>query len=296
MVKFQIVYADELATPSYQHYALFRQLEMEEDDWAAGVAEAAKADVGLAFDVYGERSLALALKLGAAAVKVHATDFFNEGLVEAALRGAPQVFLSAGGIESGELDAFFVRHPSALDRATLFYGFQAEPTATSDNNLARLQALRQRWPGLRLGFMDHTDGSSDESGWLSTLALPLGAAAIEKHLSLDRELALEDYVSALAPSAFRRFVERVRAAEDALGSDALELTDAERAYRRRAVKVVTASRALAAGATLTADDLSLLRTALEDGRQPINEMARVTGRSVRRALAQGDAIYVDDLA
>jgi N,N'-diacetyllegionaminate synthase len=295
MVKFQIVYADELATPSYQHYALFQQLEMRDADWIAGVSEAASAGVGLAFDVYGPRSLGLALKLGAVAVKVHATDFFNESLVEAALADAPQVFLSAGGIESRELKGFFARHPSALAKATLFYGFQAEPTATGDNNLRRLRSLRQQWPGLRLGFMDHADGGSDEAGWLSTLALPLGAVAIEKHLSLDRELALEDYVSALAPSAFRAFVDRVRAAEGALGSDALELTDAERAYRRRAVKVVTARRPLDTGTSLATEDLSLLRTALEEGRQPINEPARAIGRSLRRAVAPGDAIYVDDL-
>ena len=295
LVKFQIVYADELAAPSYQHFALFRQLEMPDAAWISGTAEAGKTGVGLAFDVYGTRSLALALKLGAAAVKIHATDFFNDGLVDAALDGAPEIFLSAGGIEIDEIDAFFKRHPRALDKATLFYGFQAEPTATADNNLRRLVSLRQRFPGLRLGFMDHTDGADEESGWLSALALPLGATAIEKHLTLDRELALEDYVSALGPAAFRSFVARVRAAESALGSERLELTGPEKAYRRRAVKVVTAARALAPGATLGAEDLVLLRTALEDGRQPLNELTHAIGRELTRVIDTGAAIYRDDL-
>jgi sialic acid synthase SpsE len=294
-VKFQIVYADELAAPSYQHYALFKALEMPDAAWIAGAAEAAKAGVSLAFDVYGERSLALAVRLGAAAVKVHATDFFNAELVAAALERAPRIFLSAGGIEIEEVDAFFTRHPSAMEKATLFYGFQAEPTETTDNNLRRLISLRKRFPALRLGFMDHTDGGGDEGGWLSTIAIPLGAAAIEKHLTLDRELALEDYVSALGPSAFRAFVARVRAAEGALGSERLELTAAEKAYRRRALKVVTATRALAPGATLGAEDLVLLRTALDDGRQPINVLADAVGRQLTRVVAAGAAIYADDL-
>jgi sialic acid synthase SpsE len=295
VVKFQIVYADELAAPSYQHYPLFRQLEMPDSDWVAGTSELAKVGMGLAFDVYGPRSLALALELGAAAVKEHATHYVNAELVDAALRGAPQVFLSAGGIEVSELQAFFIRHPSAMGKTTLFYGFQAEPTATADNNLRRLLSLRRRFPELRLGFMDHTDGAGDEAGWLSALALSLGAVAIEKHLTLDRELALEDYVSALAPGAFRAFVGRVRAAERALGSEALELTAVERAYRRRAVKVVTAARVLAPGAELAPEDLALLRTALDDRREPLNELARAVGRRLTRSVAIGAAIYVDDL-
>lgn len=295
LVKFQIAYADELATPSYQHYALFRQLEMPDAAWEAGTREAAGAGVGLAFDVYGPRSLALALRLQAAAVKIHATDFFNAPLVASALAQAPQVFLSAGGIEIAEVDAFFARHDSASKRVTLFYGFQAEPTGTGDNHLRRLAALRQRFPGLRLGFMDHADGDTDESGWLAALALPLGATAIEKHLTLDRALQLEDYVSALGPAAFRRFVDRLRAAERALGSDALGLTEAERAYRRRAVKVATASRRLDAGVALTDGDLVLLRTALAEGRTPVNDLAAVQGRTLRRAIDAGEAVYLDDV-
>src|SRR5687767_1646246 len=32
--KFQLVYAEELATPDYQHFALFKKLEMADDVWA----------------------------------------------------------------------------------------------------------------------------------------------------------------------------------------------------------------------------------------------------------------------
>lgn len=295
LVKFQIVYADELASPSYQHYALFRQLEMADEAWTAMADEARQARVGLAFDVYGDRSLSLALQLGADAVKIHATDFFNHRLVGHALGAAPRVFLSAGGIEPAELDQFFAWHATAAGRTTLFYGFQAEPTEPADNNLARLASLHARLPGVALGFMDHTDGARDEAGWLSTLAIPLGAVAIEKHLSLDRELALEDYVSAVAPSAFRAFVARVRMAEAALGRPELELTPAERAYRRRAVKVVVASRPLAVGATIADEDVALLRTALSDGHEPFNRLEDVSGRTLGRDVATGDAIYREDV-
>ena len=295
LVKYQIVYADELAAPSYQHYALFQQLEMPDSAWRAAADEARKGGIGIAFDVYGDRSLSLALELEAAAVKIHATDFFNDTLVERALRLAPHVFLSAGGIDVTELRQFFERHRAAEEKITLFYGFQAEPTPTEHNNLARLRSIRAMFPRLTLGYMDHTDGGSEEAGWLSTLAIPLGVRAIEKHLTLDRALALEDYVSAVGPEAFRTFVGRVRMAEAALGGESLDLTTAERAYRRRAVKVVVARRPLRAGETIAPGDVSLLRTALTEGSDPFNRLTDVVGHTLARDVASGDAVYRETL-
>ena len=70
---------------------------------------------------------------------------------------------------------------------------------------------------------------------------------------------------------------------------------AEKAYRRRAVKVVIAARTLDPEHALASDDLALLRTALDEGRAPINELGRVLGRRLSRGVAAGGAIYEDDL-
>ena len=71
-LKLQLVYADELCTGDYKHHALFRSLEMADEIWLelANYAQAQK--IALMLDVFGPRSLALAIRLGAAAVKIHA--------------------------------------------------------------------------------------------------------------------------------------------------------------------------------------------------------------------------------
>jgi N,N'-diacetyllegionaminate synthase len=296
LVKFQLVYADELATPQYPYYDLFRALEMAASAWADVAEEAARGKIGLVFDVYGPRSLRQAADLGAAAVKIHSTDFFNEPLVAEALAVMPQVFFSAGGITIDEVAAFLARAGDAAARLTLLYGFQSEPTATADNHLRRLGALRARFPALALGFMDHADGDSDEAGWLGVLALPYGVRVIEKHLTLDRGLAMEDYVSALGSAAFARYVARIRAAETALGYGRLDLSPPEAAYRDRALKVIVAVRALAAGATLAAGDVALLRTGRDGARDVFHRPAELLGRRLRRAVTAGWAIGPDDLA
>lgn len=259
-VKFQLVYADELATPHYQHYNLFRSLEMPHDAWRTVAQEIKRGGARLYLDVFGERGLKEAVELQADGVKIHTTDFFNTRLVRSALDIIPRVFISFGGISVQELEAFITLHRISPSQPVCFmYGFQAEPTPVELNNIRRLEALRARFPGYRFGFMDHASGDSDDAMTLSLMALPFGIECIEKHLSLDRTLELEDYGSALSPERFRKFVERIRHLELALGTDDLELTPAEREYRRRAAKVVVAGKGLKRGTALTLDLLSLKR-------------------------------------
>jgi len=291
IVKFQLVYADELATPDYAYFGLFTQLEMSDAAWAR-VAQAAKeAGIGLMFDIFGERSLRLALELGAVGVKLHSTDFYNTRLARAALDRAPHVYLSAGGIEYDDIARTLDSYAIAPGRATLMFGFQGEPTPIGENHIARIPSIAARCPGLRLGFMDHADGSLDEASWLGLLALPLGATVIEKHVTLHRALGLEDGVSALEPDEFAVYSARLRAAKLALGSAALQLSPGEAAYGQRSVKVLVATRDVAAGSLITEADLVALRAPMAEGLTPVRMTSEAAGRVAAQDLKGGTPVY-----
>jgi N,N'-diacetyllegionaminate synthase len=295
LVKFQLVYADELATPAYRWYDLFRQLEMPAGAWQRVREEAEKLGIGLAFDVFGTRSLREALALGARAIKLHVTDFFNDELADAALAAGVDVHVSLGGISTAELDAYLERHVGATDRIVLLAGFQAEPTAVEDNNLARLGAFRERYPGLRTGWMDHTDGEADEAGWLGVLAVPYGVSVIEKHVTLSRPLELEDGVSAVDAEALKRYTARIRVAERALGHATLDVTQVERDYRGRALKAVVALRDIPAGTTISGEAVALKRAPLDGAREAHRRLSSVVGRRLARDVSPGDVVYEGDV-
>ena len=295
-VKFQVVYADELASREYPYHGLFRSLEMDVRDWEAVAAEARTRNIALVFDVFGPESLEVARSVGVRGVKVHATDFFNRELIDAAVADVPEVYFSAGGIEADEIDAWLARLGSgARDRLTMLYGFQAEPTGIADNHLARLGELRRRFPRLRLGFMDHAAGDADEAGWLGVLALPFGISAIEKHITLERALQLEDYVSALSAPELATYVTRIRAAEAALGSADLRLSPPERNYREKALKAVVTVRALDAGTVVQAGDVVLLRAPLPEHGRALRRPEDVVSRRLVRSVAAGRALCAEDL-
>lgn len=295
-VKFQLVYADELATPDYRWYNLFRSLEMPYEAWRVVVKETHANGVKFYFDVYGEQSLREAVALGADGVKIHTTDFFNASLVRAVLDSMPRVFISVGGISLQELEEFIESYGISPDQDVYFmYGFQAEPTPIQSNNLLRLKSLGQRFRGYRFGFMDHSTGDSDDAVSLALLALPFGIHCIEKHISLDRLLELEDYVSALAPEQFQLFIKRIKHLEQALGTDSLEVTPTELDYRQKALKVVVAAQALAAGHEVVVSDLSLRRTSHPVSPSSLHRIDQVAGRKVTVAVQPNQPITIEML-
>lgn len=292
-VKFQVVYVEELAQPGNVHFDIFRRLEMPTEQWRRVREYARGLKLHFVADVFGARSLDVARAIGVDGIKIHSTSFFDHDLVRGALSLGCPVYFSMGGIEPDEVTAFVARHKLRDNpHAALLYGFQAEPTPVESNNLARIPAI-MRATGMRVGFMDHSDGAGPDDIALSVLALGMGVRLFEKHVTLDRLLELEDYVSASPPARLREYVGTLRRVAAAAGSADLSLTDAERTYRGKALKRVTASRALKKGRRVAADDILLIRpTKPADGALDPDQ---VIGRTLRRDIAQGAVIDTEDV-
>ena len=169
-----------------------------------------------------------------------------------------------GGIDREEIKEAAGRYKLADHDVVLMFGYQAEPTPTEQNNLARIAALRDM-TGLEVGFMDHSEGSGEDAVALSAMALALGVNVFEKHIGLDRELELEDFVSALSPGDFSAYTASLRRLAGALGSAGLTLTNEEMRYRGRALKRVLAARKLPAGTVLTEGEIKFARTPSDAG-------------------------------
>jgi len=261
-VKYQLVFADELAIADYPYYDLFKSLEMDEAAWGHIVALVRSENRKIYFDVYGDKSLSLARKLDVSGVKISTTDFYNQPLLRQAIASFRQVFISIGGVAIDELDEF-VHTLKKANNVTLMYGFQAEPTPIEENNLFRIVELKKRYPYMPIGFMDHSLGVSEEAFYLPVMAAGLGVSCIEKHITLDPLLQIEDYISALEPARFEKFVNIIRKMEKALGNPELVLTAMEKDYKNKAGKVVVAKRDMQAGEVLKEDDLTLKRVSTD---------------------------------
>jgi len=296
-IKFQVVYADDVAQPGYQYYDFYKTLEMDLAVWRGIKARAEELGVWLFTDISGERAMAIAEAITPHGIKIHSSNFFNRALIRAAFDIADKVFVSLGGIEADEIEALVgeVRSWGHEHRLALLYGFQAEPTPVENSRLARLPALKGMFPGLEIGYMDHTPGDSEDRLHVSVMALALGADWIEKHLTLSRFLEVEDYVSALEPAEFADYVASLRRLDTALGSADMELGEEERSYRDKSVKKIVAARDISAGGTLGPADILFKRTPRAGAFEGIHDPAQVLGRTLMRPLREGDPITGDCL-
>ncbi len=291
-IKFQIIYADDLAEKKYQYYDLFCSLEMSQEQWREIRDYAKELELDFVVDVFGQKTLSVAKSIGVDAIKLHSTTFYDEALLKTSLDLGCPLYLSIGGIESGDVSSMVQKYDLAKKDVCVLYGFQSEPTPVESNNLLRIPALCQAL-GLNVGFMDHSDGGGLDRYSLSAVALGLGVTVFEKHISLDRGLELEDYISALAPSQLKEYVTQIRHLSHALGSPALELTSDEKAYAGRALKRVIAARDIPEGHVVTWDDIRFNRH--DDGQDAYNDPKQVLEMSAQRMIVQGSPIKPGDL-
>jgi len=295
-VKYQLVYADELATPDYQYYDLFKSLEMDTAIWKEMSNQIHDNGQKLYFDVFGFDSLAIAHEVSADGVKLPTTEFYNRDLIEQALSSFEKIFISVGGIPVDDIDLLIQQLlQKNSKKICLMYGFQSEPTPLEKNNLLKLKSLKERYPVFELGFMDHSDGGSDDAFNLSLLAMGMGISVIEKHLTLDRSLEIEDFVSGLAPDQFKKFVKLIRKYEPALGSESLELSELENEYRNNAAKSVVALKDLKKGQVLKPTDAALKRTGTTGGGVPIRLLSDALNRELKVNVKKDHPISVNQV-
>ena len=288
-IKFQIFYADELALPDYKYYQLFKGLELSFEIWEKAVNESHKREMEFYSDIFGTDSLNKLEGIGADGYKVHTTDINNIRLLKLISGTRKKVFLSTGGCQLEEIKR-------ALDilescNVTLMYGFQAEPTELEDNNLKRIGSLKTLY-NKPIGFQDHSAGDSELAFYIPFVALGAGVDVVEKHLTLSRSAQIEDYISALTPEEFGKWVLLIRKAYGSLGKEEWELTDKEFQYRGKVRRAVCAVRDIVKGELLSDDNLTLKRT---DSKNVIYELSEVAGRKASNNIKENSVIDKGDL-
>ena len=296
--KFQLVYADELATPDYPYYDLFSSLEMTDEDWRSVKSTCEANGIELILDVFGGLGLALVEQLSIKTIKLHATDINNVGfLTSLAESSIERIMVGAGGAYVGEIkDALEIL---GSKKVILFHGFQGYPTGVADNQISRLKLLSDTFFGYEnviLGFSDHVDPFNPSSISLPAYAVGQGAMVLEKHLTLGCCMELEDHEAAMNPDQFKTFVSCIRDVEIAHGESSLGdnfgMSESEENYRKNIRRHVVASRDLKIGSVITSSDVALKRSSSSSA---YTDIQLVYGKTVNKAINTNAPLNHGDL-
>jgi len=153
-------------------------------------------------------------------------------------------------------------------------------------HLRNIEMLQQAF-GVPAGFSDHSLGTA-----IPLAAITLGACLIEKHFTINKEMAGWDHAISADPAELRTIVTEGKHIFDALGSHRRTVMPAEMEKRVKFRRSLVARAALPQGHVLCAADLTAKRPGT--GISPA-EQGYVMGRRLRRPVAEDHVLAWTDL-
>jgi N,N'-diacetyllegionaminate synthase len=308
-VKFQTFSADKLtrkgaekaayqkkATGDGDQHDMLKALEMSESLHRRLFAYCDELGIEFMSTAFDEHSLDFLVALGIKRIKVPSGEITNAPLLRhMAGKGLPLI-VSTGMAELDEVVAAVdviraarIAHgftEPLAEMVTILHCTSNYPTESADVNLRAMNTIAKT-TGLPVGYSDHTLGLA-----VSTGAVALGATVIEKHFTLDCELPGPDHKASLEPDQLCALVRQIRDVEASLGSDVKAPTASELPVRDLVRRSVTTVRALAAGATVAMDDVTLMRPGT--GIPPV-DLDKVIGRKSAGNIPAGETLNWSDL-
>ena len=174
-------------------------------------------------------------------------------LVALAKTGKP-VVMSTGMCEMQEIeDAIAVLRENGASDIKLLHCNTEYPTPNEDVNLRAMKTLRDAF-GVEVGYSDHTKGIE-----VPIAAVAMGAAVIEKHFTLDRNMEGPDHKASLEPQELKQMVDSIRHIEAALGSGDKKPSPSEKKNMAVARKSIVAAARIKAGDILTEENITVKR-------------------------------------
>ncbi len=264
---------------------MFRRYELPDGAWSVIKAECARAGIVFFSTPQNRSDLDILLRVGVPAVKVGSDDFTNLPLLKSFASTGLPLILSSGMSDLAEahqaLEAVgaLEGYPTILLVCTSQY-----PTPPEDTHVARITTLRGAFPGVPIGFSDHTRGVL-----AAAVAVALGACFLEKHFTLDHDLPGPDHWFSEDPAGLTAWVGAIREATARLGSPLARPTAAERGNKLEYQRRLVAARDIRKGEIIDEPALSLLRVAQGRGLPPAF-MSYLVGRAAPRDYHAGEPI------
>ncbi|MCA1012697.1 N-acetylneuraminate synthase [Halobacillus halophilus] len=136
---------------------------------------------------------------------------------------------------------------------TLLHCVSEYPAASGDVHLQVMDTLQQAFQ-LPVGLSDHTLGIA-----VPIAAVARGAAVLEKHFTLDKDMEGPDHKASLDPEELKEMVTSIREVESALGEKLKRITQGERANREVVRKSLVAAKSIKKGELLSSENLGCKR-------------------------------------
>lgn len=299
-IKFQTYSADRIATvwaPTYwddpsgatQHDIFAKRSNLIQADYQILFQYASELGIMLLSTPFDPDAATLLSEFDMPAYKIASADLTYFPLLEKVASFGKPILLSTGAATYQEIAQSVAFLQKLEVQFSLLHCVLSYPTQVKDANLQRITKLRTKYPNVVIGYSDHTQPQD------STLACPIsvayGARIIEKHFTLNKLLDGDDHYHAVDPNGLKQLV---RDCHDAMTmtKPANEMKESEIPARTYARRSIVAAKNLAAGTTITNEDIDFKRPGT--GMSPTRKN-EVLGRKLTKSLSKDSLIQLEDM-
>ena len=270
----------------YCYYDLYKEAYTPWE-WHEELFKVAREEGVIMFSTpFDNTAVDLLESLGNPIYKIASFEIMDTELIRyAASKGKPMIMSTGIATEQEIREAIDVCHEVGNEDITLLKCTSEYPARIEDANLAMIPAMRERF-GVKVGLSDHSMGSL-----VPTVAVALGATAVEKHFILDRSIGGPDSGFSMNKEEFAQMVKDIRAAESSLGNVSFELTERQEKSRQTG-RSLYVSKDIKAGEAITRENIRCVRPGFGLHPRHYNE---VLGKHALRDLEFGSRLRLEDL-
>jgi len=270
-VKFQTFKAERLVTAAapkaqYQNavtsekesqFDMLKKLELDLEAHRQLLNKCQQVDIDFLSTPFDLESVELLENLGLMTFKIPSGEITNLPLLRKIGNLRKKIILSTGMADLQEIDLaldVLSKSGTSISDITVLHCNTEYPTPMEDVNLRAMQTIKDAFPGISLGYSDHTQGIE-----VSIAAVALGAEVIEKHFTLDQNMEGPDHRASLEPDQLALLVQSIRNIEKAMGNGVKQVSPSEEANKIIARKSIVAKCKIHKGEVLSEKNLTTLR-------------------------------------
>lgn len=277
-------YQNESTGYGETQYDMLKKLELSPADFKELIRHCRQKNIRFLSTPFDLESIDLLLSLGMELFKIPSGELTNLPYLRKIGGLGKQVILSTGMANIQEIREalqILISSGTPTEKIALLHCNTEYPTPLQDVNLRAMCTLNKIF-GNRVGYSDHTDGIE-----VPIAAVALGAEIIEKHFTLDRDMAGPDHKASLSPDQLTAMVTSIRNIEKALGGDEKKPSPSELPNRDMARKSIVAATAIHAGEVFTEKNITVKRPGT--GISPM-QWDSVLGKKAPRSFAEDELI------
>ena len=205
-------YQLETTEATESQYDMLRRLELTADAHRQLVARCDERGLLFMSTPFDEDSADFLEELGVAVFKSPSGEITNLPYLDHVARKGKPMIVSTGMSYLSEVEvAVRTIRDAGNDSFVLLHCVSNYPADPANANLKSMRTMEMAFD-LPVGDSDHTRGIE-----VPLAAVALGACAIEKHFTLDRDLPGPDHKASLEPEELKAMVSGIRTVEAALG-------------------------------------------------------------------------------